>query len=986
MPKKIVTQNSFTAGEISPRLFSRSDIAEYQKGLETATNCLPLPHGGVKRRNGFQYIAEVKDSSSAVRLVRYQLSRTFTYILEFGNQYIRFFTDSGQIVEAAKTITGITQANPGFLTVTSHGFSTGQQVYITGVQGMTEINSSTVPYKIANVTANTFSLTDMSGTLVDTTGFTAYTSGGTVQRIYEVTSPYTTAQLDDIQYAQSGTYMYLVHPDVSPRVLFRDGSNTDWKINEIEFLPPPTYESGYENTSVQVTPGATTGVGVNFTASAGFFLGADVGRQIVNLSDGQTGRASIREITSNTVAVCDIVEDFTNTNPIASADWKLDLSPICDLELNGSQAGSVINVRSEYVAGTLGDRTAITNVTLANPGVVTTAVAHGLPNGAKVQIQDVKGMTQINNKQYTVDNATSTTFQLRDEDTSGFSGYTSGGIVRQILTDDAIDAFRAADVGKYILVNGGVMQILTVNSGDDIDCEILKSLNDSETTGNWSLEVATWDSTRGYPKAVGVYQERLIFGGTTTQPQALWLSETGILDGFGAGPDDEDSVQVELSSNQINEISWISSARDLVIGTSGAEITISSGTSRGITPSAVLQQVRTYHGSGTQQVENIKEEIIFVQDSGRKVRTFRYNFNIDGYEGEDITFLAEHITEGGLKELAYAQEPDTIVYAVTNNGTLLAGTYDRPKRIIAWSEFETDGTFESVQTISEGEVNQVWVQVKRTINGSTKRFLEILSSGDGQDDVHAFSDSFLTLSTGATITGITTANPAVITATAHGFSDGDKVIIKDLVDPLAADLDADKTNMSDLNQSSFTVANSTANTFELSGKDTSNFNSYGSGGTAYKKSTTLSGLDHLEGKSVSIRADGAVLPDETVSSGSITLDRSAGEVVVGLPYTTVIKTLSHEFDIGLGSMQGQRARWARPLIRVLNSVRPTVNGEFLPARNSTDKMGRKVPLYSGFLEYGPLKWDNTTAISIETSTPLPLHILGITGVVDSDVK
>jgi hypothetical protein len=575
---------------------------------------------------------------------------------------------------------------------------------------------------------------------------------------------------------------------------------------------------------------------------------------------------------------------------------------------------------------------------------------------------------------------------LTGENSSGYTAYSSGGIARQIFTDIAIDAFRSADVGKYILINGGVLQIIAVNAADDIDCEILKSLNSADTSGNWSLEVDTWDATRGYPKAVGIHQERLVYGGTTQEPETIWMSEIGILDGFGAGPDDEDSVQITLSSNQINEISWISSSRDLVIGTSGAEFTLSSGTSAGITPSAVRQQARTYHGSAVQQVENVKEEILFIQDSGRKVRTFRYDFNIDGYTGDDVTWLAEHITEGGLKELAYAQEPDTTIYAVTNNGELLSGVYQRQFKILAWTKFETDGTFESVQTIPDGEINQVWVQVKRTVNSSTKRYIEILSTGDGQDDLHSFSDSFLTLSDSRAITNITVANPAVVTSTSHGFSDGDKVIIKDLVDPLEADLDADKTNMSSLNQCTFTVANKTANTFELSGKDTSDFNAYGSGGNAWEKVTAISGLDHLEGKTVSIRADGAHLPDEVVSSGSITLDRKAGEVVVGLPFTTTIKTLGHEFDIGLGSMQGQRARWARPLIRVLNSVRPTVNGEFLPARSSNDKMGKKVPLFTGFLEYGSLKWDNTTALNIVSSVPLPLHILGITGVVDAEVK
>ena len=121
MPKKIVSQNSFTAGEISPRLYSRSETEEYAKGLETATNALLETHGPIRRRNGFQYIAELKDSSADIRLVRYQVDADTGFILEFGNQYIRFFTNNGQVLESDLTITNITQADPGVVTSTAHG-------------------------------------------------------------------------------------------------------------------------------------------------------------------------------------------------------------------------------------------------------------------------------------------------------------------------------------------------------------------------------------------------------------------------------------------------------------------------------------------------------------------------------------------------------------------------------------------------------------------------------------------------------------------------------------------------------------------------------------------------------------------------------------------------------------------------------------------------------------------------------------------------
>jgi hypothetical protein len=337
---------------------------------------------------------------------------------------------------------------------------------------------------------------------------------------------------------------------------------------------------------------------------------------------------------------------------------------------------------------------------------------------------------------------------------------TKVGSVISITSDEpgtgtARDAFRSDDVGKYILLNGGVCQILALTSASEVSCEVQKSLNSLDETGNWSLEEPAWDATRGYPRAVGLFEQRLVFGGTTQQPQTIWMSETGIFDGFGAGPDDEDAIEIELSSSQVNEIQWMATTRDLIVGTSGAEITV-SGSSGPITPSNAEQRPRTYYGSDQQVTPTVGNEVIFKQGSERKIRTFYFDFDVDNYKGEDLNFLAEHITLDLLDEVAYAQEPDSVIYATTDTGDLLAGTYVREQQVIGWSKWTTEGSFENVQTIRAGEQDQVWVCVNRTIDGGTKRYIELLVPGDGTNDIHGFSDSFLTLdSTGTPVTSIT---------------------------------------------------------------------------------------------------------------------------------------------------------------------------------------------------------------------------------------
>jgi hypothetical protein len=211
------------------------------------------------------------------------------------------------------------------------------------------------------------------------------------------------------------------------------------------------------------------------------------------------------------------------------------------------------------------------------------------------------------------------------------------------------------------------------------------------------------------------------------------------------------------------------------------------------------------------------------------------------------------------------------------------------------------------------------------------------------------------------------------------------------VDPYEGTIDEDKPLISSLNNGVYKVANATTNTFELntlagSPVDLSGYNLYGEGGEVHERVTTLSNLDHLEGKTVQVKIDGAIHPDRVVTSGAVSLDTPTGEAVVGLPYTTTLKTLSHEYDIGQGSMQGQRSRWVRPQLLVYKSAVPRVNGAYLPSRRTADNLNQKVELTTGYLEYNNLKWDSSAALTITTNEQLPLQISAITGTIEGGVK
>jgi hypothetical protein len=320
MARVAVQLTNFTGGELSPRLDGRNDLAKYASGCKTLQNMIVYPHGSAARRSGTSFVAEVENSAEKTRLIPFEFSTTQTYILEFGNEYIRFYKDGGAILEANKTITGITQADPGVVSITSHGFSDGDTIVISGVVGMTEVNGKR--FKVANVNTNDFELQDIDGVDVDTTSFTAYASGGIANRVYQIATTYLTADLFQIKYAQSADVMYLCHPEYSVKKLSRTG-HTSWSITEVDFTDGPYLDDNITATTLG-TSAHTVGSGVTLTASAITGINSNTGFQstdIGRLVSFRDGYGEITAFTSTTVVTITIIKDMGSTS--SSTDWSL---------------------------------------------------------------------------------------------------------------------------------------------------------------------------------------------------------------------------------------------------------------------------------------------------------------------------------------------------------------------------------------------------------------------------------------------------------------------------------------------------------------------------------------------------------------------------------------------------------------------------------------------------------------------------------------
>lgn len=296
------------------------------------------------------------------------------------------------------------------------------------------------------------------------------------------------------------------------------------------------------------------------------------------------------------------------------------------------------------------------------------------------------------------------------------------------LTAAALNSWRAADVGKFVRINGGIAQITGFTTPLVVNAKIKQAL--IGTTGapanSWSLEASVWSTGNGYPRAVTLNGQRLILGGTLAFPQTVWGSSVGAYFDFLLGTNDADAFAYTLSSDQINPILHFSSAKALFAFTYGGEFVIRGGVEKPITPTNVQVNNDTAYGSNFIRPARSGKQPLFVDQSRLRLMSYTYDAGADDFDGEDLTLFAEHISGAGFVDLSYKAKPDPLVFAPREDGQCPTLALQEKQQIAAWSRQITDGIIESVCTIPVAGGNQTWFLIQRTVNGATVRNVEVL--------------------------------------------------------------------------------------------------------------------------------------------------------------------------------------------------------------------------------------------------------------------
>lgn len=867
-----VAQRSFAGGELSPDAYARADLAKYASGAKQVRNFMVMRHGGVTNRPGSGQICEVKDSEKTVRFIPFEFNDQQTYVLEFGDLYMRVIRNGIPVTDQVLNITGISNAS---VCVVTHGGpeptypNDGDEMTISGVEGPISQYLNQRNFKVANVNAplKTFELQYMDGTDVDSTAFGAYTTGGTAERIYEIVSPFPENDLRMLKYDQSADVITLTNANHAVRELSRTGDSS-WAFSSVSFAP-------------------TIGIPTGGAAVAGGGLG------------------------STTV--------YYKVSAIAT--------------LNGEEGLPSTEISQVNVSENLAPPVA--------PGVGASSYGY-----VDLTWNSVTGASTYNiyKKKYGI---------------YGLIGISGDGTFRDI--------------------------------GQDVD-----------TTDTPPEARDPFNGTGNYPACVCYYQQRHGFAGSNLHVERAEFSRTAIYRNFTkSNPvQDDDAITFDIVGSKVNAIRHMIDLGTLLVGTANSWQAVQGGADGVLKPGEINPKRAQAHGvSDTVAPVVIGDTALYVQARGSIIRDLAYEMSANGYKGDELTIFSSHLFDKyQIVAMAYQEIPHSIVWVVRSDGMLLGFTYKREHQVWAWHRHDfVGGTVEDVVCVPEGNLDAVYLVVKREVDGRQVRYIERLSDRRIQDikDI-AIVDSYRTydgrnsdISRTMTLSGTewTSGDELTITSSKPIFKTYDIGNEIQLIDD-----DGGVIRFSMQSYVSSTQMNGYANRdvpIELQ--------------TQAKTDWTfavdvIDGLWHIEGSDVSVFGDGLVVANPnnaqlvkyTVEKGSITLDRPYGVIQVGIPITSDLELLN--LEVLQGETLVDKPKLINQVTIQVEESRGGWVGDEPPPDEATDYVGglqeikvrdhedydSPVDLVTGIMDAKvQARWNDNGRVFVRQTDPVPLTILAI---------
>lgn len=829
--------NSFNGGELGPLLDSRADLEKYRSSGRRISNAVSTTYGPAFSRGGTEFFGECKFNNRPTGVIGFNYSTTTNFIIEIGHLYFRFWSTNGRVFDPA---------------------------------------SPSVPLEISH--------------------------------------PYEDGQIFDIKFFQINDVVYFVHPSHPVSTLVRVSDDL-WEFQEEDYGAIGNYPPVMDENLTDTTISMTSTMGTAWAGNTNY----DVSDVVSNLGSNYSCKQDVRVTAtawdrrttyeagdfveeSGTIYRC--IESHSSSNNFSddSDKWEEDDSngetfaqqlSRGKWQINGLSRDSVVALTASsnlFEDGHEGGFFEISHIRgeafvdlfltfngstagLSTVGKWSFSTSGNWNGIVRIERSDDNGVTWETIRSFSSKNDSNKLANGQEEDqvllrlshtSTGLNN--SGTFVPRALLE--------LESGKV----SGVVKITEVNSPTSATGIVTIGLHSGSATRRWAE--GAWSRKNSFPRAIALHEQRLVFGGTLSQPLNIWGSVIGDFGDFRISSLDDGAFSYALAARQSSVIEWMESLDRLLIGTRGQEFIVrGGGEDDPITPTNV--QVRPQSGRGSHPVQALLADdvVLFVQRGGQRIREFVYSFEKDGFVSPNLSLLANHLTRPIIKQMAFQSHPDGILWAVTETGDLLAMTYDREQSVVGWNPQPMSGgdSVISVATTYGEDVgtDEVWIVAQRTINGQVKNYIE-------------------------------------------------------RIDPLAREKQEDEDVDEYIGSDSAIVSINT------------------------DKVSSVSGLGHLEGRTVKVLGDGGEQLDQVVSSGTIDIQRPSRKIVVGLELETLIQPmkLSAELQDGLSRGRKQRIHAMRLDFYKTRGAEFTDDPDsgkwdFVGFRDSSDRMDNPSPLFTG---------------------------------------
>lgn len=787
-------QPSFAAGEISPYVANRVDLDKYKSALLTAQNLIIRPFGGCYRRQGSEFIGQVKYDDKPTALVAFNAGIDDAYLLEVGYQYIRIWEDGKytgtelstpydnvdnlQFTQSADTMFICSGDYPiQCLQRTAIGwtfkeYEITEPYYDSATQAVNKETSFVTPgeYTFTPQVTGKYTVEIIgaggggAGTGVQhysyTYGGDGQTATGTIELqggnggsgekkiIIDTLTAGQTYSVTVGTGGKGGKSEYSRRGDAQPTD-GTDGGKSSFDNAEargggggIASKPNGQNQStkGKDGTSYQGgAKGGTAGVCKDVQRNPS---------QITDGKDGQNGYVRITFSGNN-----ELKPSATSGNDVTITAAKDTFTPgMVNSHIKLTQQAENQSERIEIQASSITEETK--SIRVGKAWKITT---HGTWKGKVTVFHSDDNKTWQEYRSYKSNN---------DQNFTESGTVTTPTWMKAVAVTDADNGSGklTVDFSRNPYSNDGTAKITEVVSPTEVKASVITDFANTDKTQVYAL--SSWNDDNGYPKMACFFQDRLVLAATKKEPYSIWMSRTGDYPNFGiekvdGGVTDDSAIKADLITRNGFEILHLVPAKDLVILTTGNEWIIEG--SSVITPAKINPRPQTMRGSNTCPPQHIGNRIVHVQRSGKTVRDLGYQYDADNYNGDDLTLLATHLTEGHkLISSAYIQEPNSTLYYVRDDGVLLSLAFIKEQNVFAWSHHKTDGKYKKVASIPNGASDVLYITVER----DDKTYIERFNPGM---DTAVYMDSYVTGS------GSSIEIPHLIGKTVQVLADGTRL-------------------------------------------------------------------------------------------------------------------------------------------------------------------------------------------------------------------